>query len=82
MVTFLDVQLDDLAEGVGSDVDVGLGLDFTRRANHRGQGLFLHLAGLHRHQVFLALVDRDGDDDDEQQGRAHPDQYFLPGLHS
>src|SRR5271157_2349129 len=61
-VAFLDVQLDDLAEGIGSDVYVGLGLDFTRSTDHRSQVLLLHFSGLHRHQVFPALVNRDGDD--------------------
>src|SRR5208282_2162083 len=80
-VAFLDVQLDDPAHGIGSDVRVGLGLDFTRGADHRSQVLFLRFSGLYRHQVLLAFVNGDGDDDAESQRRANSDQHFLPGLH-
>src|SRR5260370_20764488 len=81
-VAFLDVKLDDLAEGVGSDVYVGLWVDFTGSTDHRGEVLLLHFSALHRHKVFPALVNRDSNDDAEHQGHANSDQYFLPGLHS
>src|ERR1700675_4765865 len=58
-VAFLDVKLDDLAEGVGSDVYVGLWLDFTGSTDHRGEVLLLHFSALYRHQVFPALVNSD-----------------------
>lgn len=45
-VAFLDVQLDDFAEGVGADIDVGLRLDFARGADHGAEGLLLGLGGL------------------------------------
>jgi hypothetical protein len=80
-VAFLDMQPDDLAEGIGPDVHVGFGLNFTRRTDHRGQALLLHFPRLHGHQVFPALINSHGNDGDEQQGCANPDQNFLPGLH-
>jgi len=67
------VQLDNFAESIGSDVYVGLGLDFTRGTDHRGEVLFLHLPGLYRHQILAALVNSHGDDDDKHQRYANPD---------
>src|ERR1019366_4467514 len=42
----------------------------------------LLVKSLHRHHVFLALVNANGADDPEPQRSANPDQHCLPGLHS
>ncbi len=57
-IAFFNVQMGDLAESIGADVDVSLRLDFTRCAHHRRQIQALRLAGLHRDQILVALVNR------------------------
>src|SRR5581483_11246157 len=80
VVAFLHIQLHDLAEGVGAEVDVGLGLDFARGGHHRVQVFHRDFAGLHGNNALLALLH--GESDDHQQRQDNPaDNGYLLQLH-
>ena len=64
-IAFLHVEMGDLGERVGADVDVDLGLDLARRGNDGGQIFADNLAGLNGNDAFVALLD--GESDNGQQ---------------
>ena len=65
VIALFHVQVGDLPESVGSDVDVILRFDFTRSADHRCQIQPLHLSGLDSGYVFAALMNGKADNDCE-----------------
>ena len=80
-IAFLDIELGNLAEGIGADVHVDFRLDFTRSADNRGQIQPLCLARLNCDHILVALVHREADDRRQQDGHADADPNFLSSAH-
>ena len=80
-VTFLDVEVGDAAEGLGADVDVGLGLDLAGAADDGDEVLLDDLAGGHFGDIGLPVQDRADDDASEDQ-YGDDDKDDLLGAHS
>ena len=78
LLAFFHIQLDDLAEGVGPNVHVGLGLDFPRGGHHRSQVLRLHRADLHRHHALLVMDYGESNQRRQYHHDAGNDRYLFP----
>ena len=71
----------DFAKGIGSDIGVGLGLDFSGCADHRGDVPALRFSGLYRDDALAALVHCKSNNDEQHESRAYANRHFLPRLH-
>ena len=76
-VAFFYVKLHDLSKGIGADVHIGERLDLARGADHRGEVLFGHLAGLDRDRISGSLGNREGHDGNQHNGDHRTDNDFL-----
>ena len=80
-VAFFHIKPGNLAESIGADVDVSFWLDLARCADNRSQIHRLRFAGLHRDHALVALMNRNANNRQYENGDAASDRYFLSSAH-
>ena len=81
VVALFHQQLRDVAHGVGADIDVVLGLYFTRGGDYAGEILACDAAGLHRDHAALAIHGAGIDPRGGHQDRRQSDDNLPLRLH-
>src|SRR5207253_6857842 len=76
------IQMGDLSEGIGADIDVSLRLDLARGAHDGRKILPFSFAGLDRDHALVTLVYGNAEHDQSGRDPNHADQHLLPSLHA
>ena len=81
-IAFFHVEVGDLPESIGADIDVNLWLDFSRCGHYRREVLADHFSCLHRNHALAALLDREPHNGQKYDNSSDDECEFLPVLHS